>query len=369
MGKVKKVIVVGGGPAGSMAAIRLASLGHHVHLFERDSGLHHKVCGEYLSAEGERLLRSIGLAVERLGACKIQTLRIFAGGVSYRMRLPETGFSISRGVLDQELRRMAVEKGVQLCESTVLRLGSNGVRIADRDAEVSAEAIILATGKIDLQEVPERVGLDSRFVGAKLHLQISPKAQERLREEICLYRFADGYGGMSLIEDGHLNISLTIKKTALKTRRLLWPLWRDHIIQHNLHLRPILADALPVQARFLTTPSIPYGFVRSQAIADNVYCVGDQLAVVASLTGDGISQALVSGRVAADAVANGQTSQQYHALVAPPLRRQVGISTALQYLFVSGLGGPVLRLFNLFPQVAPRLYDWTRVPLPLQIGP
>ena len=38
-------LVIGGGPAGAMAAVRLAQAGREVALVEKEAGAHHKVCG------------------------------------------------------------------------------------------------------------------------------------------------------------------------------------------------------------------------------------------------------------------------------------------------------------------------------------
>ena len=43
--------MIGGGLAGSMVAMRLASAGREVVLLEKEREAHHKVCGEFLSRE------------------------------------------------------------------------------------------------------------------------------------------------------------------------------------------------------------------------------------------------------------------------------------------------------------------------------
>ena len=48
-------LVIGGGPAGSMVAIRLAAAGRDVVLIERERAAHHKVCGEFLSRRSHAL--------------------------------------------------------------------------------------------------------------------------------------------------------------------------------------------------------------------------------------------------------------------------------------------------------------------------
>ena len=49
LAKTADHLVIGGGLAGSMVALRLAAAGREVTLLERERTAHHKVCGEFLS--------------------------------------------------------------------------------------------------------------------------------------------------------------------------------------------------------------------------------------------------------------------------------------------------------------------------------
>ncbi len=78
-------LVIGGGPAGSMVAIRLASAGHPVLLLERERTAHHKVCGEFLSREAVDYLREAGVDPILLGADPIRYLRFSSQGTTVRV--------------------------------------------------------------------------------------------------------------------------------------------------------------------------------------------------------------------------------------------------------------------------------------------
>ena len=74
------VVVVGAGPAGAATAILLAEAGHEVLLLDRARFPRDKVCGEYLSPEGSRILDRLGVlkAVEAAGARPLRGMRITA---------------------------------------------------------------------------------------------------------------------------------------------------------------------------------------------------------------------------------------------------------------------------------------------------
>src|ERR1700704_5516510 len=81
------------------------------------------------------------------------------------------------------------------------------------------------------------------------------------------------------------------------------PLWMQPRLSHSLHrASATMPELLPLAA----TGAIPYGFMRAQPIAPEVFPVGDQLAAVPSFTGDGMAIALYRGRAAARALLGGQ---------------------------------------------------------------
>src|SRR3954465_12355372 len=76
------VIVVGGGPAGSVSAWLLAERGHRVLLLDKARFPRHKACSEYVNPAGARLLADLGFAtdLEALGAHRMQAMLIHAPG-------------------------------------------------------------------------------------------------------------------------------------------------------------------------------------------------------------------------------------------------------------------------------------------------
>ena len=66
---MRDVLVVGGGPAGTAAAILLGQRGHDVMLIDEARFPRDKVCGEGISPEAWRLLGKVGAtaAVRALG--------------------------------------------------------------------------------------------------------------------------------------------------------------------------------------------------------------------------------------------------------------------------------------------------------------
>ena len=90
------VVIVGGGPAGSAAAIWLAKAGARVTLIERKAAAHHKVCGEFVSAGAAHQLRALGVEAALLKAAPIERVRLLRGAQVAETDLPFPACSLPR---------------------------------------------------------------------------------------------------------------------------------------------------------------------------------------------------------------------------------------------------------------------------------
>jgi len=109
-----EVLIVGGGLAGSAAAIWLARGGRDVVVIEREALAHHQVCGEFLSREALNYLKLLGLDVARFGAVPISAVRLAGKSGFSQANLPFPAQSLTRRRLDEELLQMAVDAGARV---------------------------------------------------------------------------------------------------------------------------------------------------------------------------------------------------------------------------------------------------------------
>src|SRR5580692_9133188 len=118
-------MIIGGGLAGSKAALRLAAAGRNTLLIEKEKSAHHKVCGEFLSPE----------AVGYLRQAAINRLRVSMGNHTVESQLPFTALSLSRHLLDEALLNRAADEGCVVRRGfAVDKLTSDG---ASRIAQLS----------------------------------------------------------------------------------------------------------------------------------------------------------------------------------------------------------------------------------------
>lgn len=87
------IIVVGGGPAGSTAAILLARAGKRVAVVEKAAFPRRKVCGEFVSATTWPVLHGLGVVDELLPEAGplVRRVGVFAGASKITTSMEQRG--------------------------------------------------------------------------------------------------------------------------------------------------------------------------------------------------------------------------------------------------------------------------------------
>src|ERR1700739_1591194 len=357
-------LVIGGGLAGSMLAMRLASPGPEAVFPEKEQKAHKKVWGKFLSREAAHYLRQAGTEPLDLGAHAIECVRLHSGKRTVEAELPFTALSLSRRVLDETLLVKAQSTGCEVRRGAFVdKLESNhaGWRGRLRGGEmIQAKTLFLATGKHDVNAWERGGATQGDLVGFKMHWKLAPAQSEALRGAMELFLFRGGYGGLSLIEGGTANLCLVIqRKTLCALGR--WPDLLQSIQNEVPALNERLRDATPRWPKPLAISPIPYGHLGGPA--DGVWRVGDQVAVIPSFTGDGMSIALHSAILATDMYLNGNTADAYIRHLTDQLRPGMRFATGLSRAMVTPAARTIAPfLLSLVPSAMGRIALSTRIP-------
>jgi flavin-dependent dehydrogenase len=357
-------LVIGGGLAGSMAAMRLAATGREVVLLEKEREAHHKVCGEFLSREAIHYLRQAEIEPLHLGAHAIQRVRLHSGNKTVEARLPFTALSLSRRILDETLLAKAQEAGCEVRRSAFvdkLEAIGDGWSVRLRGGEsIRTKRVFLATGKHDVKAWERGRATQPDLVGFKMHWKLAQAQSEILRGVMELFLFRGGYGGLSMIEDRTANLCLVVRR---RTLRVLGG-WTE-LLQSIRHEVPALGDRLHNATTSWQKPlaisPIPYGHLGGPA--DGVWRVGDQVAVIPSFTGDGMSIALHSAILATDMYLNGDGADDYVRRLTDQLRSGMRFATGLSRTMVTPAARTLAPfLLSLMPSAMGRIAISTRIP-------
>ena len=359
-------LVIGGGLAGAMVAVRLAAAGRNVLLLEKETSAHHKVCGEFLSPEAVDYLRQAGVDPLQLGAMPIQYLRLAARDRVVEATLPFRALSLSRKVLDAALLSRAAESGCVVRQGeTVEALSQSGdgwrAQLSDQTTQC-ARNVFLATGKHDLRGWSRPAGAQGDLVGFKLHWRLTKTETDALREFMDLFLFAGGYGGIALVEGDVANLCLVVRRARL--RKLGG--WRElltALLSENGHMQRRLAGARALWERPLAISSIPYGYLSGRECGP--WCVGDQVAVIPSFTGDGMAIALHSGALAAEMHMAGHKPDLYHRALTAQLKPGMRLATLASRAMISSPGRELAPfVLASLPQAIRWIARSTRIPKP-----
>jgi len=332
-------VVIGGGLAGSMLALRLATARREVVLLEKQREPDHKVCGEFLSAEAIGYLHRIGLDPRELGAHSIHQVRLHSRRESVQASLPFAALSLSRRLLDQTLLGKAEAAGCEVRRGAFvekLLRDRNGFSIQLRDGQTaSATYAFLATGKHDVADLPRSKGSHPDLVGFKMHWQLDPAQLQCIRNSMELFLFRDGYGGLALVENDVANLCFVVRQQ--RVRELGGWFGLLHTIRKEVPaMDSILDGASQCWPRPLAISPIPYGYLAESA--NGIWRVGDQAAVIPSFTGDGMSIALHSADLAAEMFLAGKTPDEHLARLHSHLRSGMRFASALSRMMVTPTG-------------------------------
>jgi len=293
--KRRDVVVVGAGPAGSLAAREIARQGASVLLLDRADFPRWKVCGACLSAGALDVLESVGLGelLDALGAERLETLVLSAR--KRRVRLPLHGSrALSRLAFDRALLDAARESGVEFwsgaraqlgaadCEYRSLRV-SRGSEAIDVRARVVLDATGLGPGLASARTEAGTVRAGSRIgLGAVLRDSAYPVEPGDLHMVVA----HAGYVGLVRDESGRLNIAAAVDPSALHGTR------PDKVIASILSscgLEPLRGRHV---AAWQGTPAL----TRSPATVagERLFRLGDASGYVEPFTGEGMCWAMSS---------------------------------------------------------------------------
>jgi len=352
-------LIVGGGPAGSAAAIRLAWAGHHPVVIERTAEPADMLCGGFLSWNTMRLLEECGVDPLALGAHPVHRARVFAATRMADLHLPAPAAGLSRRRLDEALLNRAAQAGATVRRGVAVRAIEGGeVRLADGSVE-RAEHLILATGKHDVRGASRVAASPLMSIGLRWRFPASASLAARLDDAIELHLFDQGYAGLMMQEDGAANLCMAVRLSVFAEAGQT----PHAMLARAMRECPALSGRIGGEAigEAQAIANVPYGW-RARDDAAGLYRVGDQIGVIPSVAGEGVGIALTTGMAAADAVMAGRDARRYQSetarRIARPIRAASGLWQAAEH---PALAHNALPILSRIPGIAGAAMRWTRI--------
>ncbi|MFA5566395.1 MAG: NAD(P)/FAD-dependent oxidoreductase [Acidimicrobiia bacterium] len=304
-------VIVGAGPAGTATAIHLTRLGFSVGLFDKAQFPRDKTCGDGLTTLALRELESLGFQPAVVPSWTTVTEAVLHSPYRHIVSLPlPRGPGVFAAVtrrmeLDDALLQTAIETGVQFFPGASL-------------TSASQDATAVKLGFSNLGEVSARWAIGADGMWSPLARMLGA-AQSGYRGEWHAFRqyftntapgssnlhiwfepdLLPGYVWSFPVGENGANVGFgVLRGERMKGAELarLWP---------ELLKRPAILRVLGTHAEPEDTHRawpIPAGVTAATPTWGRFLFVGDAVRAGDVLTGEGIGQALLSGRLAADAV-------------------------------------------------------------------
>lgn len=310
------VVIVGAGPAGSSAAIRLAENGLRVLLVEKKKFPREKLCGEFISPECLTHFKELGV-FDRISSGGVKIDRtVFYARNARSVTVPSKWFAsgsyalgLSRAEMDNVLFERARAAGADVLEETqatgVLTDAGKitGVQLKDKHRatlDIHSRLTLDATGRAAvLSKQINKVVKQQRtgFVAFKTHLR-----DVSIPAGVCeIYAYRGGYGGLSRVENGQYNLCFIAAADIVKQYRGDAAEVMKKVLFTNKRAAASLENAKIVED-WLAVPITGYGR-SSLAPAEGLLTIGDAAAFIDPFTGSGILLALESAKIAAGVIA------------------------------------------------------------------
>ena len=344
-------IIVGGGPAGSAAALYAKHYGLKTIVLDKSNFPRDKICGDALSGKCIRILRELDLLkeIENLDGADIN--RITFGSPSYKQfdldlkKSNKKGYVIPRLIFDnylfQKIKTVSDTKENFTVRNILYEHGKiNGIvgkNKNGKDEKIKAPVVIGADGTNSI--VARKLGLYKMDIEhTSIAIRCYYSGVKGLSDQIELHYIKEvnpGYFWLFPIGEGKANIGIGLSKNYAK---------RD-----NRTLQQILnqvTNSGPFKSRFenaiqLEKPkgwNLPCGSIHRRNHGDGFMLIGDSAGIIDPFTGEGIGNAMVSGKYAMKVLSESKRKNnftkksfsEYDKLLWDEIGKELNTSTRLQ---------------------------------------
>lgn len=341
------VIVIGAGPGGCAAATLLARAGVNVVLADKAAFPRDKICGDGLTTLSLRELEALGFepaAVDSWKWARLCTVRSPSG------RLVDFDLPAGPG------HYLAVTPRVELDAALVDLAGKEGAEVltghgltAARETDSGVEVELDGIGSVRAEWA---VAADGMWSPTRKHLGLAPARY--LGEWHALRQYASGVDGPAAerlfvlfepdilpgyfwsfpLSGGRANVGFGIERGGKVDTRDMSRLWAD--LRCRPHIAALLGPSAELEDRHRAWP-IPARVDSSVPVGRRTFFVGDALAACDVMTGEGIGQALLTSRLAAECIIGASSAPEATARYAERVRAELAADHRMSKLLTRAL--------------------------------
>ncbi len=315
--KVFDVVIVGAGPAGSSCAIKLANSGLKVALLDKASFPRDKTCGDALSVD---VVNQLPMLSENLAAAfsKMQDkiasygVKIFSpdhnhidipfiykgskshGYISTRMSFDNLLFSEAKQTKNVSVYENCTVSGVEVKDNKTIIQTTTG--LFESAIVVGADGAHSTVSKF-LGDIK----VEKNHYSAGLRVYYENVASFHEENFIELHFFKDilpGYLWIFPLADNKANVGIGMLSSTVSKKKVNLKETLTKLLQTHPHLVDRFKDAKALET--IKGYGLPLGSKKRNLSGERFLLTGDAAALIDPFSGEGIANAIRSGRVAAD---------------------------------------------------------------------
>lgn len=365
------VLIAGAGPGGTTTAIQLAQLGIRSVLIDKARFPRDKICGDALSGKVVDTLRKMDPAmVERLTADKAN---LGCWGVDFiapsgqHLEVPfkldyiqragkehAPGFITRRmdfdyAMLEEALRFEEVDYR-EATSLTALKREAEYVEAQTDQGSIRAKIIVGADGAHSVvSKLLTGDKMDPGHHSAAVRAYYQGVTGLHAHNFIELHYIKDvipGYFWIFPLADGGANVGLGLRSDMISKKKVNLKKLMEKVLTEDPVIAPRFKNA-KLEGK-ITGFGLPLGSKRRKISGDRFLLIGDAASLIDPFTGEGIGNAMISGRLAALQIAEALKQNRYDATVLAPydnaVWRYLGDELRLSYTMQRLASYP--RLFN-----------------------
>ena len=327
--KVCDVVIVGGGPAGTTAALYANRLGLNTIIVDKSIWPRDKICGDALSGKVVDVLKDLNL-INQVKTLKGATIRRITFGSpankifdidltkSFNSNHINEGYVIPREIFDYflfkearkitEIKEGFTVKDLLIEDNTVV--GVQGTNKDGNPEDIAATVVLGADGYNSI--VAQKLNLyKMEMEHTALAIRCYYEGVEGLTDQIELHYLEEinpGYFWLFPAGAGKANIGLGLSKKNIKEQKKNLVDLLDVVTQLE-YFKDRFAHAKPIEKP--KGWNLPMGSIHRKNHGNGFMLLGDAAGLVDPFTGEGIGNAMVSGQYAMEVAAKSKLSGDF----------------------------------------------------------
>ncbi len=307
------VIICGGGPAGSTCALTLANTGLNVLVLEKEHFPRNKVCGDAIAAYVPKVLNAIHpkykAALENFTSkLAISTCRIVTPNrKQIDIVSKEDGYISTRHDFDNFLYELAsVEKNITYCFGQKINkvLVNPEETIVTTDTHLFKAKIVIgcdgAQSIVAKELIASKPDREHYSGSVRAYYKNVSGLAEKTNELHFLKNFLPGYFWIFPLKNGVANVGLVLLSSEISKRKISLRESLEDIINNDPILK-IRFENSQILGK-IEGYGLPLGSRKVCISGARFMLCGDAASLIDPATGEGIGQAMISGRYAAEQV-------------------------------------------------------------------